>query len=532
MRLSRYFADDRQGAIAPMFALLLPVLLMFAALAVDVGRAYALRTELEIAVDAAALAAASQLDGRPGAGGRAIAAANGALTQNSTRLAAMAESNIAIRQQDLCFMVSAGDACTGMNNNLVRAVRITLEPRTLDLSFGAFADLPSLSVAASATASFATLVQPPPPPTIPLAVCREALPEEFDPSSSVGRSLLLRRRGTGGSANGNYVLVRPDAAWSDADALDALGRVDADLGAVSAPIVAAASSEEIAQWLNVRFDVFRGATSGLTNDPEFAPSLNTMIGARTNRSPASSHCTTLPSGTGDEGRPLGCGGDEWDFMGLPCDNGLLNSSSGLGSGNWDSDAYLDEVHDGETAWEAWSAYGPARSQGSGPTRFQVYNWELEQLRGWYTSSRNQGNFHNGPPQRRAYQDGPRTTRYFERSGNRWELGDTFEGGRLLVSVNANGSLRTPANNSDWPLPVCNRTGLTEAAPTRDRRVVRVLLAECGTAISGSPVAPVGTIELFLTNPAVESSGLAYSEIIGAGEQQEGLPPRSLVRLNE
>jgi hypothetical protein len=219
-------------------------------------------------------------------------------------------------------------------------------------------------------------------------------------------------------------------------------------------------------------------------------------------------------------------------MGLPCDNGLLNSASGLGSGNWDNDEYLDEVHDGETAWEAWSAYGPARSHGSGPTRFQVYNWELEQLRGWYTSSRNQGNFHNGPPKRRAYQDGPSTTRYFERSSNRWEPGDTFQRGRLRVSVNANGSLRTPANDGDWPLPVCNRTGLTEAAPARDRRVVRVLLAECGTAVAGNPVSPVGAIELFLTNPVVESSGLAYAEILGAGDTEGGGASRSLVRLND
>lgn len=532
MRVFQDFTSDRQGAIAPMFALLLPVLLMFAALAVDVGRAYALRTELEMAVDAAALAAASQLDGSPGAAGRAIAAANGALTQNGTRLAAQAENNIAIRQQDLCFMISAGGPCTNMNDREVRAVKVTLEPRTLDLSFGVFADLPSLSVAASATASLGTIANPPPPPTIPLAVCREALPEEFDPETNVGRSLLLRRRGTGGTASGNYVLVRPDADWSDAEALDALGRVDVDLGAMTAPIVASATSEAIAEWLNVRFDIFRGAASALADDRDFAPSLNTMIGARASRSSASSRCTTIPSGTGDEGRPLGCGGEEWDWMGLPCDNGLLDSPSGLGSGNWDSDEYLDEVHDGETAWEAWSAYGPARSHGSGPTRFQVYNWELEQLRGWYTSSRNQGNFHNGPPQRRAYEDGPSTTRYFERSSNRWILGDTFQRGRLLVSVNANGSLRTPQNDSDWPLPVCNRTGLSDAAPARDRRVVRVLLAECGTAIAGNPVSPVGAIELFLTNPVVESSGLAYAEILGAGETGGGGASRSLVRLNE
>lgn len=531
MRVFQDFTSDRKGAIAPMFALLLPVLLMFAALAVDVGRAYALRTELEMAVDAAALAAASQLDGSPGAGGRAIAAANGALTQNGARLAAQAENNIAIRQQDLCFMVSAGGTCTNMNDREVRAVKVTLEPRSLDLAFGVFADLPSLSVAASATASLGTIADPPPPPTIPLAVCREALPQEFDPATNVGRSLLLRRRGTGGTANGNYVLVRPDADWSDAEALDALGRVDVELGAASTPIVASATSQAIAQWLNVRFDIFRGATSALANNRDFAPSLNTMIGAEANRNSAVSRCTTIPSGTGDKGRPLGCGGEEWDWMGLPCDNGLLNTSSGLGSGNWDNEEYLDEVHDGEEA-SNWSAYGPARSVGSGPTRFQVYNWELEQLRGWYTSSRNKDNFHNGPSQRRAYRDGPSTTHYFKRSSNRWEPDDTFQGDRLMVSVNNNGSLRTPANDGDWPLPVCNRTGLRHAAPARDRRVVRVLLAECGTGIAGNPVSPVGAIELFLTNPVVESSGLAYAEILGAGETGGGGASRSLVRLNE
>jgi len=529
MRTFPNLARDQQGAIAPIFAVLLPVLLMFAALAVDVGRAYALRTELEIAVDAAALAAASQLDGQPGAGGRAIAAANGALTENSVRLAAQAENNIAIRQQDLCFMMAAGAQCIDANNRQVRAVKVTLQPRTLNLSFGVFANLPSLSVDASATASFGTLVRP--GPTIPLAVCRDALPDGFTPAANVGRSLLLRPRGTNGTATGNYVLIRPGAGWTDAQALDALGRVSVDVGFPTEPVVGNATSTVLAQWLNVRFDIFRGATSGLTTNSAFAPSLNTMIGARATKSSTSSHCTTIPSGTGSEGRPVGCGGSKWNWMGLPCDGSLLSSVSGLGTGSWSSSDYLNEVHGDERA-SNWSAYGPARSSGTGPTRFQVYNWELEQLRGWYTSTANKDNFHNIAPHRRAYEDGPLTTSFFKRSSGRWEPNKTFKGDRLLVSVNANMSLKTPANDGDWPLPVCNRTGLSQPAPARDRRVVRVMLADCGTAAAGASIAPVGTIELFLTNPVVESSGLAFAEILGDGETSGGLATKRLVRLNE
>ncbi|MBA4340248.1 MAG: hypothetical protein C0421_15570 [Hyphomonas sp.] len=531
MRTFPNLAREQQGAIAPIFAVLLPVLLMFAALAVDVGRAYALRTELEIAVDAAALAAASQLDGQPGAGGRAIAAANGALTENSVRLAAQAENNIAVRQQDLCFMIAAGGPCLDANDQRVRAVKVTLQPRTLNLSFGVFANLQSLSVDASATASIGTFVQPPPPPTIPLAVCREALPSGFDPAVNVGRSLLLRRRGTNGTATGNYVLIRPASSWTDAQALDALGRVSVNLGPTSAPVVGNATSTVLAQWLNVRFDIFRGATSALSTNSAFAPSLNTMIGALATRSSASSQCTTIPSGSGSSGRPVGCGGSKWNWMGLPCDDNLTSSASGLGSGTWKSNDYFNQVHGDESA-SNWSAYGPARSTGSGPTRFQVYNWELEQLRGWYTSTANKDNFHNIAPHRRAYEDGPRTTSFFDRKSNQWEPDDTFKGDRLMVSVNANMSLKTPANDGDWPLPVCNRTGLSQPAPARDRRVVRVMLADCGTAAAGAAISPVGSIELFLTNPVVESSGLAYAEILGAGVPGGGLVSKSLVRLNE
>jgi hypothetical protein len=56
--------EHEQGAVAIMVALMLVVLLAFAAMVVDVGLMYHVRNELQNASDAAALAGAAQLDGK------------------------------------------------------------------------------------------------------------------------------------------------------------------------------------------------------------------------------------------------------------------------------------------------------------------------------------------------------------------------------------------------------------------------------------------------------------------------------------
>jgi Putative Flp pilus-assembly TadE/G-like len=73
---------DRNGAIAILFAVSLAALAGMLALALELGRAWNLQSQLESATDAAALAAATQLDGSPGARQRAIQAASGALARN------------------------------------------------------------------------------------------------------------------------------------------------------------------------------------------------------------------------------------------------------------------------------------------------------------------------------------------------------------------------------------------------------------------------------------------------------------------
>lgn len=71
-RAARSMRQHQTGAVAVMLGLTLAVLLGFAALAIDLGRTYVVRTELQNAADAAALAGAKELDQTAAGVGRAV----------------------------------------------------------------------------------------------------------------------------------------------------------------------------------------------------------------------------------------------------------------------------------------------------------------------------------------------------------------------------------------------------------------------------------------------------------------------------
>lgn len=68
--------QNARGAILIMAAIIMVVLIGVAALALDLGRLFVLHTEMQNAVDAAAISAAAELDGEDNAQERAMAAAN------------------------------------------------------------------------------------------------------------------------------------------------------------------------------------------------------------------------------------------------------------------------------------------------------------------------------------------------------------------------------------------------------------------------------------------------------------------------
>jgi len=71
---------NQRGAIVIMTVFFVIILIAFAALALDLGRLYVLRTDMQNAADAAALAGAVELDGKPDARNRAVRAATNLLS--------------------------------------------------------------------------------------------------------------------------------------------------------------------------------------------------------------------------------------------------------------------------------------------------------------------------------------------------------------------------------------------------------------------------------------------------------------------
>ena len=155
-----------QGAILVMGAFILIILIGIAAFALDLGRLYVLRTEMQNAVDAAAISAASELDGKAGARDRAMVAANQEVLSHLAHFSKQSELLKNLQDKDFTFYSWIGSSsdssekpcsepedgkCEATGDADASYVKIKLEPAdaddsdyTVDLYF-----LPILSLISS-----------------------------------------------------------------------------------------------------------------------------------------------------------------------------------------------------------------------------------------------------------------------------------------------------------------------------------------------------------------------------------------------
>jgi Flp pilus assembly protein TadG len=124
--------QDRAGAVAIYTAFAGSLLIGSAVLAVDYGRMAVLRTQMQNAADAAALAAAAQLDHQANARARAEDVARSAATQT----ASVGLGTVALEVADVAFFSAMTPAPVEATDDRDAAfVRVTLAPRTADLLF-------------------------------------------------------------------------------------------------------------------------------------------------------------------------------------------------------------------------------------------------------------------------------------------------------------------------------------------------------------------------------------------------------------
>src|SRR5687767_12232606 len=108
----------QEGAVAVMVALSLGVLLGLAGIVIDVGRLFVLRSELQNAADACALAAAFELDGNA----NALTRAENAGILAGTRNAANFQSTpVAVTAADISFSTTLSDGAGGNTNYQTQA---------------------------------------------------------------------------------------------------------------------------------------------------------------------------------------------------------------------------------------------------------------------------------------------------------------------------------------------------------------------------------------------------------------------------
>jgi Flp pilus assembly protein TadG len=170
------------GVVAPTTALALVVLVAFLGVAVDVGRLFVIKTELQNAADACALAAAQELDGNAGALTRAE---NSGITAGTRNGVHFQSAPVVIAVSDVKFSTTLSSA-SGDNSNYQtqaagapansRYAMCTVTLPGVPMSLTSIVGVGPQTVAAAAVATVA------PAQTscaIPLGLCSQGSPPSF-----------------------------------------------------------------------------------------------------------------------------------------------------------------------------------------------------------------------------------------------------------------------------------------------------------------------------------------------------------------
>jgi Flp pilus assembly protein TadG len=288
------FWDDQRGAVAPLFALSLTALIAVGGIAFDYARLAAMDTELQNAADQAALAAATQLDGQPGACDRAIAAARDLLKRNgqaadetgnftffssdpdepSVTIAAQgaAGTECAVLDTDpVRFYTTADGSVPAADDSEAKFVEIRTDARTARYALTPVVSLMnSDAIDATARAGLGSAICKIPP----LMICNPEPDEEFDADNKRGWGIRVTGHGNDkGGSNGNISTWSPGGfgfleagTGSNADLKKALAFQNPALSCLQVETgeVNTGNPQGLYDAINTRFDIYDFPSGGGT----------------------------------------------------------------------------------------------------------------------------------------------------------------------------------------------------------------------------------------------------------------------------
>lgn len=360
------WACERSGAVGVYVALAATVILGISGLAIDATRAMIVRSEAQAAADAAALAAASQLDGTPTSISRANTAVQN-LVANRQRLASTGSGAVTISGVRFLTSLPASDdtpitgAFVTSDPLAARFVEVTTAPlihqNTFLRAVGATAALNISTTAVAGARQEVCAAQP-------MMMCNPSeattVGAPFDISQWRGRQVrLLYQSDSWAPGNFGFLSSGGNGANALRDALASTAGANICYGpnATTEP----GQNNGARTALNVRFDMYQNpGFQGQGNNPLFAPDVNVRKGmAWPTSGNGNVNCNGNPTVTAAARMPLDL-------------NLIADANARFGNGHWDCLTY----------WNTnFSGSGVARpsqcvADTTGFTRYDMYNYEI------------------------------------------------------------------------------------------------------------------------------------------------------------
>lgn len=494
---------DESAAVAPTIALALVALIGIGGVAFDYARMAAMDTELQNAADQAALAAASQLDGKTGTCSRAGLAAR-AFVINQTRFSndngglaiTVATETVCDANGDVRFYKDKARTIPALIDGDANYVQVTVGSRTANFALtpivGAFS---SGTLSGTAFAGLGSAICRIPP----VFICNPLEPKDnpnqyltFDITSRIGFGMKLISDEKYAPGNVGFLSVNgsggaPELAKALGWAQQPFNCVATDLNDAVRVETEPGVKESVRSSFNTRFDLQNGTGLGCVSPGNCPPSRNVR------KDLIESSCSwSYPTGAGTRyfpttNAPLAVGVTP-TVMGHPRDICHANSSftscgtGRFGDGVWDRAAYFRS----NFGWNDATWRSEMSAAGYNPdkvTRYQVYRWEAKQAE-------------NGYP---GY------------------LGSASVAGGMKRGSPQCSSAMSPS------------TGVIPTDDTLDRRQITAAVINCDASDlkgRGKDVPVAQWIDLFLVEPAFERSGVSdkseiYTEIIRENTLRSG-----------
>ncbi len=492
-RQDHRFLNDQSGATAATFGLALFALVAVGGLGFDYARLAGLDSELQNAADQAALAGASQLDGKNGACLRAAAAATTFVSNlsllandgNGTAVTIAAEPSCDATGQIRFYRDKAKTQAATSDAN-ARFIEVDVTARTANYAFTPLAGAVSPTIGAAAFAGLGSAICRIPP----VMMCNpaEATDSNFTAANYIGKGVrLVANDGGGGYGPGNFGFLDNDAGNGAQAVAQVLGRnlPPGNCVAIDGVTTQPGSMVSVLDALNTRFDIYaNGLNNACGSDGSLCPSSRNV---RKDVVKGNGNGCAFQPGNGNNGWKLpnqpylptspttpltAAQAASLSPMGYPRDMCHAVSNAGsclngrIGDGNWDRMAYFRTNSAAypsvPTSSDMISWFGTDT-----PTRYDVYKYEMANA----------------------------ATR--------------------LVSQSAGG------NRTAYGSPVCSASSITPSATIPDRRVLTVAVINCGAeGVSGrtSGITVTKWVDMFLVEPSLprartEQSDI-YAEIIG------------------